>query len=193
MLSQNYKHQKSWFTLIEILIVIAIIMILVGIGLFPYGYYMQRGYTERAADGLAQEWILGHKTIRSWIEFDPLAGKHAHLFFVFEKWKSEIESYLMSWSIVNINSLPINPLIIKKYKTFRMENGVEILNFTGSLIGNWDKIGYMIFPPFGDGLFFTGSTTTWVAMTGARITIWYPWAILGTGRSREILLRTYLK
>lgn len=60
-------------------------MILLGIGMFPYGYYMQRSYTERASDGFAQEWVLAHKAIRSGIEFDPIADNHAQLFFVFEK------------------------------------------------------------------------------------------------------------
>lgn len=67
------------------IIVISIIMILLGIAMFPYGYYMQRSYTERAADGLSQEWVLAHKAIRSGLEFDPIAGKHAYLVFVFEK------------------------------------------------------------------------------------------------------------
>ncbi len=63
----NYTQNKrtSGFTLIELIIVMAIIMILLGIAMFPYAYYMQRSYTERAADGLSQEWILAHKAIRS--------------------------------------------------------------------------------------------------------------------------------
>lgn len=59
------KSKTSGFTLIEMIIVISIIMILLGIAMFPYGYYMQRSYTERAADGLSQEWVLAHKAIRS--------------------------------------------------------------------------------------------------------------------------------
>lgn len=60
-----FNKNTSGFTLIEMIIVIAIISILLGIGMFPYGYYMQRAYTERAADGIAQEWILAHKSIRA--------------------------------------------------------------------------------------------------------------------------------
>lgn len=60
----NLTIKTSGFTLVEMMIVISIIMILMGIGLFPYQYYMQRGYVERATDGLAQEWILAHKAIR---------------------------------------------------------------------------------------------------------------------------------
>ena len=173
-------------------------MILLGIGMFPYKYYMQRGYTERAADGIAQEWVLAHKAIRSWLEFDPLADKHAHLFFVFEKWKSEIQSYLLSGSVDPTSFvLPdlsnLTNVNIKKYKTFSMENGVEILNFTGSLWSIGNKFGYMIYPPLGDGVFFTGSVVPWTVMTGARIIIGYQGATMNTGRTREILLRTYLK
>jgi prepilin-type N-terminal cleavage/methylation domain-containing protein len=193
------SHTKtSGFTLVEMIIVISIIMILLGIGMFPYKYYMQRGYTERAADGIAQEWILAHKAIRSGLEFDPLADKHAHLFFVFEKGKSEIQSYLLSWSVdqaafVLPDLTNLTNSNIQKYKTFSMENGVEILNFTGSLSNIGNKFGYMKSPPFGDGVFFTGSVVPWTVMTGARITIGYQGATMNTGRTREILLRTYLK
>jgi Tfp pilus assembly protein PilE len=46
------------------MIVISIVVILLGIAMFPYRYYMQRGYSERAADGIAQEWVLAHRAIR---------------------------------------------------------------------------------------------------------------------------------
>lgn len=190
----SYQSTKTGFTLIEMIIVMAIIMILLGIAMFPYGYYMQRSYTERASDGFAQEWVLSHKAIRSWIEFDPLLRNHAHLFFVFQKWKSEIESYLLSGTTLpDLNSLPTDPHIIRKYKTFTMEDGVQILNFTGSLINIWNTVWYMISPPFGDGEFFTGSITPGMHTTWARIIVGYPGSTPGTGRSREILLRTYLK
>ena len=58
-------------------------MMLLGLALFPYRYYMQRGYTERAADQISQEWILAHQAIRSGLEFD--IGKHARLFWVINK------------------------------------------------------------------------------------------------------------
>ena len=67
---EQYNSMKSihkltsGFTLIEMIVVISIIMILLAISMFPYRFYMQRAYTERAADGLAQEWILAHKAIR---------------------------------------------------------------------------------------------------------------------------------
>jgi prepilin-type N-terminal cleavage/methylation domain-containing protein len=194
----TYTKKTSGFTLIEMIIVMSIIMILLGIGMFPYGYYMQRAYTERSADGLAQEWVLAHKSIRSWLEFDPLSGKHAHLFFVFEKGKSEIVSYIFSGS-VNMNTFQYPNLAnlsnpnIKKYKTYPMENGIELLGFSGSLMNLGDRIGYMIFPPLWEGLFFTGISLPWITTQNARINIGYPWASIDTGRAKQLLLRTYLK
>jgi hypothetical protein len=47
---------------------------------------------------------------------------------------------------------------IKKYKTFSMENGVEVLDFSGSIQNVGNRVAYMIFPPLGDGVFFTGSS-----------------------------------
>ena len=73
-----------------------------------------------------------------------------------------------------------------------MDKGVEILNLTGSL--SWlGTVWYIIKPPFGDGIFFTGTTITGTGMDDARITVWYPRADTTTGRAREVLLRTYLR
>ncbi len=87
--------------------------------------------------------------------------------------------------------LSTDPNKIRKYKTFSIENGVQILDFTGSLIGIVDKVGYLISPPYGDGVFFTGSTQSG-SLTDARIILGYPSADIYTGRAREMLLRTYL-
>jgi hypothetical protein len=72
-----------------------------------------------------------------------------------------------------------------------MDKGVEILNLTGSL-QRLEMVGYIIKPPFGDGIFYTGTTTSGTLMENARITIGYPGADIYTGRAREVLLRTYL-
>ena len=174
------------------IIVISIIMILLGIAMFPYGYYMQRWYTERAADGLAQEWVLAHKAIRWGLEFDPIARTHARLFFVFEKGTSEIQSYLLSGSVLpDLDNLTTTDIV--EYKKFTMENGVQILGFSGSIAQTETRVGYLISPPYGDGIFFTGSIVSGSTLTGAHIIIGYPGADTTTGRAREILLRTYLK
>ncbi len=190
-------RSTSWFTLIEIIVVISIIMILLGIAMFPYKYYMQRGYAERAADGLAQEWVLAHKAIRWGIKFDASALKHARLFFVFETGSTTIDSYLLSGSIdpatfvlPDMGTIRTNPNITK-YKTYTMDDGVEILDFTGSLFGSGNKIWYLISPPYGDGIFFTSSTQSG-SLSDARIIVGYRGADTITGRAREILLRTYL-
>ena len=195
-------RSTSWFTLIEMMIVISIIVILLGIAMFPYKYYMQRGYTERAADGIAQEWVLAHKAIRWGLRFYPLAPKHARLFFVFQTGSTTVDSYLLSGSIdaatfvlPDISSSPFpdmsNPNIIK-YKTLTLDDGVEILGFSGSLFGSGSRVGYLISPPYGNGIFFTSPTQSG-SLDDARIIVGYPWADTITGRARDLLLRTYLK
>lgn len=52
ILSQT--HQKKGFTLIEMMIVIAIILMLLGLVFFPYNYYMQRAYVENTVDTIGQ-------------------------------------------------------------------------------------------------------------------------------------------
>lgn len=186
------NQKTSGFTLIELVIVMTIMIILLGISMFPYGYYMQRSYTERAGDWLGQEWILAHKAVRGGIEFDPIVGKHARILFVFEKWTSEIQSYLLSGSILpNLSSLPTDPNVIVKYKKFIMENGVEIVGFTGSLFGSPNRVGYIISPPYAEWVFYTGSTESY--LTWSIIILGYPGATWWGGRTREVLLRPYLK
>ncbi len=174
------------------MIVISIIVILLGIAMFPYRYYMQRGYTERAADGIAQEWVLAHRAIRWGLEFDPIVGRHARLFFVFQTGSSTVESYLLSGSTLpDIANISTDTNLVQKYKTLILDDGVEILGFTGSLSGSGDRVWYMISPPYGDGVFFT-PTASWY-LSDARIIVWYPGADTTTGRAREVLLRTYLR
>jgi prepilin-type N-terminal cleavage/methylation domain-containing protein len=55
----------SGFTLIEMMVTITIIISLFSLVFFPYGYYMERAYTERTIDTVGQEWILAHKEIRN--------------------------------------------------------------------------------------------------------------------------------
>ena len=179
------------------MIVISIIVILLGIAMFPYKYYMQRGYTERAADGIAQEWVLAHKAIRWGLKLDHFAPKHARLFFVFQTGSTTVDSYLFSGSTdASTFALPdLDNLVhtnIVPYKTLTLDDGVEILGFSGSLFGSGSRVGYLISPPYGDGIFFTSSTQSG-SLDDARIIVGYPWADTITGRAREVLLRTYLK
>ena len=46
------------------MIVIAMILILLGSGLYPYSYYMERARAEKTMDKVSQEWILAHEAIR---------------------------------------------------------------------------------------------------------------------------------
>ncbi len=184
------------------MIVISIIVILLGIAMFPYKYYMQRGYTERAADGIAQEWVLAHKAIRWGLKFDPLSPKHARIFFVFQTGSTTVDSYLLSGSTdaaifvlpdISSSTFPdTTDINIIKYKTLTLDDGVEILGFSGSLFGSGNRVGYLISPPYGDGIFFTSSAQSG-SLDDARIIVGYPWADTITGRAREVLLRTYLK
>lgn len=161
------------------MIVISIIVILLGIAMFPYKYYMQRGYVERAADGIAQEWVLAHRAIRSGLRFDLPAPKHARLFFVFQTGSTTVDSYLLSGSIdpatfvlpdISLSSFPDTN--ITKYKILTLDDGVEILGFSGSLYGSGSRIGYMISPPYGDGIFFTQAQSG--SFDDARIIVGYP-------------------
>ncbi len=181
------------------MIVISIIVILLGIAMFPYRYYMERGYTERAADGIAQEWVLAHRAIRWGLQFAPPYPKHARLFFIFQTGSHTIESYLLSGSTDTTFTLPdismsamlnIANTDIIKYKTLSLDDSVEILGFTGSLSGSGERVGYMISPPYGDGIFFTQAQSG--SLDDARIIVGYRGADTITGRAREILLRTYL-
>jgi len=174
------------------IIVITIIVILFGISMFPYGYYMQRSYVDRAIDGVWQEWILSHKAIRWGLVFDE-KRKHATVLMVFEKGKSDIETYILSGSsLPDISSLSTDIEKIKKYKTLHLDNDVKILGFSWDLTPMWDKIGYIITPSEGDGFFYKDASNPYV-FTGARMILGYDGATLGSGRAKEILLRTYLK
>lgn len=52
------------------MIVIAMIMILMSIGMVPYGYYMDRAQVEKTIDGITQEWVLAHNSVRNGILYD---------------------------------------------------------------------------------------------------------------------------
>ncbi len=65
------------------MIVISMIMILMSIGMIPYGYYMDRAQVEKTIDGVTQEWVIAHNNVRNGILYD--ANHHGTLFLKFEK------------------------------------------------------------------------------------------------------------
>jgi hypothetical protein len=62
---------------------------------------------------------------------------------------------------------------IVKYKTLTLDDGVEIVGFSGSLVGSGSRVGYLISPPYGDGIFFTSSAQSG-SLDDARIIVGYP-------------------
>lgn len=67
-------------TVLEMLIVLAIIGILMMIGMIPYGEYLRREALSITADTFANEWIMAHKEIRNGILFPEAdaTGKKSH-------------------------------------------------------------------------------------------------------------------
>lgn len=172
------------------MIVIMVIAILLWLWVLPYRYYIDRGYTEKAADIVAQEWVLAHKAVRNGILFDQ--DKHAHIVMIFEKGSNKIQEYLLSWSQVEIESISSNPNI-KPYRTTIMDGGVKLQYFTGWLSWDDEMVGYIISPPFASGAFFTGSSDTSVSLMDASITVGHDGAQLDGNRMRKILLRPHLQ
>ncbi len=176
------------------MIVIAIILVLFSIALFPYGYYMQRSYVENTIDTVGQEWILAQKEIRNGKMFD--ATKHANAVIIFRKGSEEIEQYMLSWTVLpplsEFSQNTSNPNI-KTSKIIQFENNIEVLDFTGGSINATDSVlGYYIEAPFASGAFFTDSNkgfySSWIYLI-----VWYTGSNLDEGLARKILLKPYLQ
>ncbi|MFZ2256464.1 MAG: prepilin-type N-terminal cleavage/methylation domain-containing protein [Patescibacteria group bacterium] len=118
-------HPKKGFTLIEMMIVIAIIMMLLGLVLFPYSYYMQRAYVENTGDTIAQGWILAHKDVRNGKLFD--IGTTANKLLIFRKGSREVEQYLLSGSVIPELTLIENNPDIRREKSILSDSDVQIL------------------------------------------------------------------
>lgn len=187
-------HKKTWFTLIEMMIVISIVIVLFSVSIFPYSYYMQRAYVERTIDSIGQEWVIAHKDVRNGKMFDT--NKHANLILVFEKWREWIRQYLLSGTTIptmgelvspssNSNLREISPVIF--------DSNIQILSFSWSNqhFLNDRILAYIIEAPYGRWQFFTGSQL--FSSTGIFLTIWYTGSTLESGRARKILLRPYLQ
>ncbi len=185
-----FQYSKKAFTLIEMMIVIAIILVLLSLVFLPYGYYMQRSYVERSIDTVGQGWILAHKDIRNGKLFDVTTT--ANKILIFRQGATEIESYLLSGSTLpSLDTIAINTTL-KKENPIRLDSNIEILSFSGANIGNSTVLGYYIEAPTGSGAFFTGSSVPF-SSTGIFITIGYDGADISSGRARQILLRPYLQ
>lgn len=159
------------------MIVTTMIAILMGIALFPYGYYMDRSRVEKNIDSISQEWILAHNDVKNGILYNP--DSHAHLYLHFTIGAESVNIYMSTGGT--------SPE--KFYKTLPLEQKIQIQSFSGIELGGTSEIIYHIEPPYGYGKFSTGGTE--VSLTGITMTIGYPGASLASGRARQILLRPY--
>ena len=96
-------------------------MILMSIGMIPYGYYMDRAQVEKTLDMVSQEWILAHNSVRNGILYDT--NKHADLYIKFESGAKNIEILLASGSTFPLTNTT-------NYKTLSLESKIEILTFS---------------------------------------------------------------
>ena len=173
----QFKFSHSGFTLVEIMIVITLVVILMGIALFPYDYYMDRSRVEKNIDMVAQEWILAHNDIKNGLLYD--ASSHAHLYLHFPLWSNTLDLYTSSGDLSRD----------KPYKTLKFDRNIQIQAFSGIELGWSSEVVYHIQPPYGHGAFSTGWTE--VVLTGVTLILGYPGASLESGRARRILLRPY--
>ncbi len=169
----------SGFTLIELMIVMAIIIILFSITLFPYDFYMERARVEKESDMISQEWILQHNAVRNGLLYS--VDSHAHIFLHFATWSSTIEVY-ESTGMTSPQRLS---------KSIMLDKNILIQSFTGIEMWSSHDLWYHIVPPYGKGYFSTGSSIPESIFTGVIMTFGYPDASLESGRSRKILLRPY--
>lgn len=167
-------------------VVIAIILSLFSLVFFPYGYYMERAYTERSTDTVAQEWILAHKEIRNGKIFTGTTS--ANTILLFKKGANTIEKYFLSGNTLPTEYSSQNPNI-RKDTPITLDSRLEIQGISGIDMGDSAILGYYIEAPYASGAFFTG--TTLFSSTGVFLTIGYTGATVWNGRARNILLRPY--
>ncbi len=170
------------------MIVMSIIMVLMGLVLFPYSYYMQRTYVENSIDIVGQKWILAHKDIRNGKLYD--VNRSANKILVFKKWEKQIKQYLLSGTVLPSLSNIVDPNV-KEENPIQFESDIEILGFSGAWLDTADTVWYFIEAPSGSWAFFTGLTL--ISSTGVYLTVWYDTADLSSGRARQILLKPYLQ
>ncbi len=161
------------------MIVISMIALLLGSGIFPYMYYMDRARVEKTIDAISQEWIIAHQNIRWWLLHEG-TGSHAHMYIEINEWSGSITlSTSTGWSSTK-----------KEYKKYVFDAKIKILELTGSITAITTNLTYHISPPFATGAFSTWGTDE-SYMTGVIITLWYPGASRESRRARDMLLRPY--
>ena len=118
------------------MIVIAMILILMSISLFPYSFYMDRARVEKNIDMIAQEWVLAHNDVRNGILYS--GSTYAYLSLRFQKGSDRID-ILMSTG---------ETLSERLHRTIMLESGIEIIEIDGGSVGTGDLFIYRIAPPY---------------------------------------------
>ncbi len=176
------KHSFSpsgWFTLIEIMIVIAMILIILSTSIFPFAYYMERARVEKTTDKIAGEWIITHQDIRGWRLHDGISHAYA-----------EIEMNVWN-NFITYSTYTGSTSTRVEYKKYTFDRSITILGFTGIIDPMMTQLRYRIAPPYATGVFSSWSSSPELYLSGVIMTVGYSGATRESGRARDILLRPY--
>lgn len=176
------SFSRNAFTLVEIMIVIAIIGILFMVVSVPYGYYTERARVQDAKNQIEQLWTLAHQTARNG---SVITGtENANLLLVITKDAKTINLYSVPLT-VNLetlrntsifptgemqlrDSVRLDPLLIKSIE----EDGTTM-----------NHASYFIESPNGTGTFLENPDISRIV-----VTVGYENGSLESGRAREIQL-----
>lgn len=217
MIAKKILHSRKAFTLMELMIVIAIVWILMTVWLLPYKDYMDRAELINTIDNINQEWILSHKEVRNWIEstnkeWEDIEKKHLATILNFKKWEQKVIKYEVDWDIVsekNDNTYQFNTEKIKEnIKNFQnISKNTKNIYFGNNIIikdslyaneEKYDEIFYIIIPPFGKWKFYNQN---WEEINTKQIEtkIWFKNAEIPNNKNiinprvRNVLFRPYLQ
>lgn len=199
---KKLRHSRSGFTLMELMIVIAIVGILMGISVLPYGEYMDRARLSNNVDAISQEWILAHKEVRNGKIFpdgdtDATNDSHATIIFEFDEENQKMKKFLYKTkkepvdetrlADIDYNALDfVNPngSDLRLDKEIPLERNVKLY---GTEFSNPNEtIYYAILPPYGEGKFNDGTSQK-------TIKIGLPTNDENSTKIKNILLRSYLQ